>query len=74
MKRKAIVTIVCAFVVLVALLSLTGCQDCIRSHDVPYTYYTSHCMTYNSNGACLVSVPLKNTGYESHCDEWKITN
>jgi hypothetical protein len=72
MKRRIVVFIACVFV-LVALFSLTGCQQCVKAHDVPYTYYTSHCMSYHSNGTCAVSVPLLNHGYQSHCDEWEDT-
>lgn len=71
MKKYVKLFIVCLFVIVA--LSLTSCAQCVHSHDVPYTYYTSHCMTYDSNGHCLVNMPLKNTGYESHCDEWQET-
>jgi hypothetical protein len=53
-----------------SLFSLTGCQQCLRTHDVPYTYYTNHCVSHHNDGSCAVSVPLLNHGYESHCDEW----
>ncbi len=69
MKTYVKLIITCIFVIIA--LSLTSCQQCVHSHDVPYTYYTSHCMSYHSNGACAVSVPLLNHGYESHCDEWQ---
>lgn len=69
MRKHIKLIIACFFIIVV--LSLTSCQECVHAHDVPYTYYTQHCLSYNSNGHCVVNVPLKHTGYESHCDEWK---
>jgi hypothetical protein len=46
-------------------------ENCLRSHEVPYTYTTSHCVVYSKKGICRVSVPIQQVGYETICDEWK---
>lgn len=68
---KTYIRIVIACIFIIVALNLTSCQQCIKAHDVPYAYYTSHCVQYDSNGNCLMNVPLLNHGYESHCDEWE---
>lgn len=69
MKKHIKIIITCIFIIVA--LSLTSCQDCAKTHDVQYTYYTNHCVAYGDHGNCIKEVPMKNTSVTSHCDEWK---
>lgn len=67
---RSFLTALIVLVCLIVALSLSGCAQCIKSHDVPYTQYVDHCMQYDGSGNCIVNMPLPHTGYETHCDEW----
>lgn len=69
MKKYLIFPVV--LLAIFVVLSFSGCAHCVKSHEVPYTRYRSHCVSYRTNGTCSFSMPVQESGYDTVCDEWK---
>lgn len=54
--------------VLLALL-MTGCAQCVESHEEVVTGYVSHCVVYK-RGQCRYSIPMPYTYPINVCDKW----
>lgn len=66
-----VVAVACLFIGAIAAYDVWFGQNCLRSHQRAYTYYSYHCLAYSRKGICTSSVMYPQIGYETVCDEWK---